>query len=252
MYITSLSTYSATVMYVCYIRVFCHYRCSVFVAIALCYFALVSPFDYDAVWSDEGSPAIIKWFIVLDYVSSCVPFIVSVLYHVFMPHNSGRGTYNALLKLDVCGVWFSCTFGAISLVYCSLHCRPWLRNGYLLIYAIISCVCLLCMIFSRSARGRVIPLAIQYCFRTATHFVRMTPIGSGHPSAIPYYLTMDAIAGPGALINALHIPERWIPGKVDYLCNGHNLMHIVAFLSIAICRRGFLLDMLWLTTNQHC
>ena len=94
------------------------------------------------------------------------------------------------------------------------------------------------------------PLAVQFCFRTATHFVRLTPIGSGHPSAIPYYIIMDTIAGPGALINALHIPERCLPGKVDYIFNGHNLMHVAAFLSIATCRQGFLLDMLWLSTTN--
>lgn len=224
---------------------------SIFTALALCYFSVASLFDYDAVWS-EGSPAVVKYFIVMDYVSSCVPFIVSVLYHVFMPHNSGNGTYNILLKLDVCGVWFSCTFGAFSLVYCSLHCSPWLRNCYLLVYAVVSCICLLCLIISSSAKTRVIPLTVQFCFRTATHFLRLTPIGSGHPSAIPYYITMDTIAGPGALINALHIPERWIPGKVDYMLNGHNLMHIAAILSIAVCRKGFLLDMAWLTTNIYC
>ena len=208
-------------------------------------------FDYRTVWS-EGTPVIVKCFVALDYVSSCLPFMVSVLYHVFMPHNSGSATYNALLKLDVFGVWFSCTIGALSLIYCSLHCSPWIRNVYLMVYAVVSCICLSCLIVSRTAKARVLPLAIQFGLRGATHFVRLTPIGSGHPSAIPYYFTMDAIAGPGALINALHIPERWIPGKVDYLCNGHNIMHIAAFVGIATCRKGFLLDMLWLTTNTRC
>jgi len=222
-----------------------------FTALALCYFAVTSLSDYGSVWS-ESNPVIVKYFIILDYISCCFPFIVSVLYHVFMPHDSGSGTYNILLKLDVCGVWFSCTFGSLSLIYCSLHCRPWLRDCYLLLYAIISFICLLRLIVSSSAKARVVPLTIQFWFRTATHFVRLTPIGSGNPSAIPYYIIMDCIAGPGALINALHIPERWIPGKVDYMFNGHNLMHIAAFASIATCRKGFLLDMLWLTTEIHC
>ena len=217
-------------------------------ALALCYFVIASLYDYGNIWS-EGIPAIAKCFIVLDYTASCVPFIFSVLYHVFMPHSSGKGTYNLLLKMDVCGVWFSCSVGGISLIYCSLHCRPWLRNFYLLAYAVISWVCLLRLILSTSAKSRVMPLTVQFCFRTATHFVRLTPMGSGHPSAIPYYIIMDTIAGPGALINALHIPERWIPGKVDYIFNGHNLMHIAAFLSIVTCRQGFLLDMQWLSTT---
>ena len=220
-----------------------------FVALALCYFAIVSLFDYNSIWY-EGVPVIVKCFIVLDYLSSCVPFIASVLYHVFMPHKSGQGTYNLLLKLDVFGVWFSCSVGAFSLIYCSLHCSPWMRNCYLLVYAVVSCVCLSRLITSTSAKDRVTPLAIQFCFRTTTHFVRLTPIGSGHPSAIPYYIITDAISGPGALINALHIPERWLPGKVDYMFNGHNLMHIAAFASIATCRKGFLLDMWWLTTSN--
>ena len=221
------------------------------VAFALCYFALFSWLDYSNVWSPE-SPWIVTCFIVLDYLSSCVPFVASVVYHLFMPHSSGRKTYNMLLMVDVCGVWFSCTVGALSLIYCSLQCTPWLRNCYLMLYTIVSLVCLISLISSSSARARVIPLTIQFCVRVVSHFIRLSPIGSGHPSAVNYNIIMDIFAGAGALINALYIPECWLPGKVDYIFNGHNLMHISAFITLIFGRKGFILDMLWLSVNNHC
>ena len=202
-------------------------------------------------WSSE-SLGIITCFIVLDYLSSCVPFIASVVYHLFMPHNSGRHTYNMLLMVDVCGVWFSCTVGALSLIYCSLQCIPWLRNCYLMLYAVVSLTCLVFLVTSTSAKARVVPLTIQFCVRVISHFIRLSPIGSGHPSAVNYHIIMDIFAAAGALINALHIPERWLPGKVDYIFNGHSLMHISAFVTLTFGRKGFLLDMLWLSTNNHC
>ena len=63
---------------------------------------------------------------------------------------------------------------------------------------------------------------------------------------------MEAFCGPAAIMNALHIPERWFPGKLDYIFNGHTLMHIVTTLSMAISRKGFLLDMEWASRNPQC
>lgn len=220
-------------------------------ALALCYFALTSWLDYSKVWFSE-SPGIITFFIALDYLSSVVPFTASVVYHLFMPHISGMYTYKVLLMVDVCGVWFSCTFGAFSIIYCSLQCTAWLRNCYLMLYAVVSLACLFSLVMSKSAKDRVVPLTVQFCVRVISHFIRLSPIGSGHPSAVSYNIMMDIFAAAGALINALHIPERWIPGKVDYMFNGHTLMHISAFVTLIFGRKGFILDMLWLSTNNHC
>ena len=63
---------------------------------------------------------------------------------------------------------------------------------------------------------------------------------------------MDAISATGAVVNALHVPERWFPGKMDYFLNGHTLMHIAAFLSLVVARQGFLCDMRWLNEVATC
>ena len=63
---------------------------------------------------------------------------------------------------------------------------------------------------------------------------------------------MDLVSAAGAVINALHIPERWFPGKLDYVFNGHTLMHLCSVIAILIARQGFLCDMIWLNEFQTC
>ena len=63
---------------------------------------------------------------------------------------------------------------------------------------------------------------------------------------------MEGFCGTAAIMNALHIPERWFPGKLDYIFNGHTLMHIVTIFSMVISRKGFLLDMEWASRNPQC
>ncbi len=82
--------------------------------------------------------------------------------------------------------------------------------------------------------------------------MRLSPFAATDPEAVKFLIAMDAISAVGALVNALHVPERWAPGKVDYAFNGHSLMHVAAFLCLVLGRRGFLLDMSWLGKDEVC
>lgn len=52
----------------------------------------------------------------------------------------------------------------------------------------------------------------------------------------------------GGLAYAEHWPERWLPGKLDYVLNSHQLMHVMAsvthvceyWLCVEMYRRGWL------------
>ena len=214
------------------------------------YFLLASR-DYWAVWPHDTS--IVTVFIYIDFICSVLPFLLSVLYHTFMCHRSGETTYRRLLKSDVFGVWLVCTLGPISTLYTGLYCLPALRRVYLLSYVLISLTVLYYLLVVDSKRQRVAALTTQFVFRIVVHFVRLSP---GHfparRDALKYLVTMDAMSAVGALINVFHIPERWLPSRLNYVCNGHSLMHIVAFLSLVVGRRGFFIDMQWLNSGAVC
>ncbi len=222
--------------------------------LSLLYFLLTSFRDYMAVWPDQDNHnySLITTFIWVDLVTCTLPFLLSIVYHTFMCHDSGERTYNRLLKVDVFGVWCACTFGTVSTIYTGLYCHSNVRHIYLLWYLLLSMVVVYYLLVFDCKRRRVVALTIQFFFRVLIHVVRLSPYAKTNPEAIKFLITTDAVSAFGALINALHVPERWAPGKVDYALNGHSLMHIAAFLCIAIGRQGFLLDMVWLGQHGVC
>ena len=218
--------------------------------IAFSYFLLTAQ-QFETVWPlDQFGP--VALLICLDCLTTMLPFLLSVFYHLFMCHRSGPTVYHRLLKVDVFGVWMTTTFGSFSVIYCGMYCWPILRHTFTCIYMLLSAAVLYSMMNSQSKQGRVLPLMVQYFFRLAGLLFRITPWGGGHPFSLSFYLLMEVVAIPGAMANALHIPERWLPGKLDYALNGHSLMHIAAFLCMYLGKRGFLLDMEWLNSHSHC
>ena len=214
----------------------------------LCFiFFLLSFPDYKAVWSQALGP--VSTFIMVDYISCTLPFAFSVIYHTFMCHHAGERAYKTLLKLDVFGVWFIHTFGAISPVYVGLYCFHSLKWLYLLCYMLVSLAVLYYLLIVDCKRKRILWITVLYSFLMLTHLIRLSPQASTDIEAFWYYLAMDVISTAGAIVNALHLPERWLQGKVDYVLNGHTLMHIAAFGALVVGRRGFLVDMAWLNSG---
>lgn len=194
-----------------------------------------------------------RLFVVIDSLASTLPFALSVIYHTFMPHKSGKPTYRWLLKTDVFGVWFVATLGSLSGIYAALYCLPpLLRHGYLVIYMLLSLVVLYYVVAVDCKKKRVLGLTVQFFFRSFIQVLRLTSLVAIPLTSFYYYLIVYVISSVGALINALHVPECWFPGGCDYVWNGHSMMHVTAFVSVAIGRYAMLTDLMWLTNNPHC
>lgn len=181
-----------------------------------------------------------------------LPFALSLLYHTFMPHHSGERTYQQLLKLDVFGVWWCCTLGPISNFYTGLYCTRNLMMAYFVFYACFSLYVFYYLMVVDCKRKRAAALTAQFFIRVLIHPLRLSPLSGSGQAAVKYYFIMDAISAVGALVNAFHIPERWFPGKLDYVLNGHTLMHVAAVLSLMVARQGFLCDMTWINEVGMC
>ena len=42
----------------------------------------------------------------------------------------------------------------------------------------------------------------------------------------------DAVSLVGGAIGAMHIPEKWFPGYMDYYLNSHNIMHVLVVIAV--------------------
>ena len=193
------------------------------------------------------------FFILSDFLYCTLPFLLSVCYHTFMPHSSGEPTYRRLLKTDIFGVWWICTFGPLSNIYVGLYCSPSLLTPYLAVYFTLSAIVLYYLMIQDCKRKRVAALTAQSILRFTTHPLRLSSVSLSSTEAVFYYVIMDIVTSIGALINGFHVPERWLPGKVfDYVCNGHSLMHIAAILGLLMGKYGFYSDMRWLKDIGSC
>lgn len=183
---------------------------------------------------------------------SLLPFTLSIFYHTFMPHHSGERTYTQLLKMDVLGVWLCCTVGPTSIFFTGLYCAKELLVIFFTLHTSFSMYVLYYLMMEDCKKKRTVALTIQFFVRIMIYPLRLSSFSISSTAAVKYYFIMDIISATGAVINALHIPERWFPGKLDYVLNGHTLMHIAAFLSVVVARQGFLCDMTWLNSAGVC
>ena len=90
-------------------------------------------------WSSIRVP-VLPW----THVAACLaPWVGSTLYHLFMCHRSGLVTYHALLKVDLLGIWFTQTLGALVNICAAIHCFTQETKSVLLLLYLG--VCLLCL-----------------------------------------------------------------------------------------------------------
>ncbi len=123
---------------------------------------------------------------------------------------------------------------------------------YLILYFFVSAYVLFYLMVVDCKQRRTLALTVQFALRVLVHPLRLSSFSHSSTSGVYYYVLMDAVSAAGALINAFHIPERWFPGKLDYVLNGHTIMHVAAVVCVAISRYGFLSDMLWLNEVGTC
>lgn len=200
------------------------------------------------------SDPLLQAFIALDLLCSTLPLAFSVLYHTFMCHRSGKQAYLRLLKLDILGVWLSGTLGAIPSIYAGMYCFAFIIGViFFLVYLLVACVVLYYLLVVDSKQRRAFAMTIEYFFRVSVHLCQFI---TRHPTGLQaawQLLTMDVLMAVGVFINTLHVPELWFQGKVvDYLLNGHSLMHICAVAALLLAHQVFLYDINWIMKGAVC
>ncbi|XP_034395022.1 progestin and adipoQ receptor family member 4a isoform X2 [Cyclopterus lumpus] len=190
----------------------------------------------------------VTWLGVVHFLACLSPQLGSVLYHLFMNHEGGEPVYHTLLKLDVCGICMINTLGALPIVYSTLLCYPFIRTVALSVYILLSSHAIYCAVTARSSVRRLRSFAWQAVFRFSFFLLRWVGVGGGSPTSLRHFLTMDALAVLGGIINIMRIPERFSPGLFDYWCNSHQIMHVLVVGSILYLHWGVLDDLLWINS----
>lgn len=54
----------------------------------------------------------------------------------------------------------------------------------------------------------------------------------------------------GGAIGAMHIPEKWFPGTVDFYLNSHNIMHVLVVCAVYSMHQATVRDLAWMARVQ--
>lgn len=191
---------------------------------------------------------------VLHYIGCLSPFIGSTIYHLFMCHTSGSVTYDHLLKFDMCGIWAINAFGGITAIKATLYCSPNVGDFCVVLYFLTAFVILYLVLTAKNVKERFEPLLLfgvcRYTLLAVRGVMLYYNLAAGDSRAIIYYTLMDLAALIGGILNVIRFPERYIPGKLDYCFNSHNLMHVVVTFCPILLHCGTMLDFNWMANSQ--
>ena len=208
-------------------------------------------YKYIEIWS-EDQRTVISYLIVADSICVGFTFGLSVIYHTFMNHHGGLRVYNTLLKLDVFGIWLLAMYGSLPPIYTTFYCHTMLFNFIITLNLVLSLILLWYMFKNGSLKFRVVAFVTQYIIRILVILIRLTSLGEGLPRNTIYYIILEVFCTLGFIVNTFRIPERWLPGKLDYYFNSHNLMHIATTLAILAFKTALLMDIEWINSKPIC
>jgi len=162
-------------------------------------------------------------------------FSLSVMYHTFLAHaacsthHRGPERYHNLLCADVAGVVAVLSVPQVAILHYGFWSHPQLRT-FLFIVSYVGALFACGATRSKDQTERAIPLACLVLARWMCVALRCCGFGGHCPAATRIYVTMEAVLAVGGACNALFVPERWFPGKLDYGINSHNIMHVLTTL----------------------
>ncbi len=121
----------------------------------------------------------------------------------------------------------------VSILFYGFWSHPRTRNALLVLSLLAACL------GSRATRSkdqteRAAPLACLLAARWLALCLRVAGVGAPCTSAVRTYVGMEALLFVGGCANALFLPERFCPGKLDFGPNSHNIMHIMT-AATAVC-----------------
>ncbi|CAH1406715.1 unnamed protein product [Nezara viridula] len=214
-------------------------------ALAIVYILCV--LQYELPWSEVDCHLLMYCHLA----GTLCPWIGSFVYHLFMNMDRPPPFYYRLLQLDMLGIWVSQSFGALTMVCASVACLPKLVQWIVIAsYSLLSLLGLFKAMAASSPWKRRMCFALPFLMRNCLVLLRLTKYGGGNPDGLLYVILQDLISLIGGAIGALNVPERWMPGSLDYCFNSHNIMHVLVVLAVYYMNLSTISDLLWLKNGQ--
>ena len=195
----------------------------------------------------------VPWLPAIHVAACLAPWVGSTIYHLFMCHHSGKHAYTALLKLDLLGIWFTQTFGALVNICAAIHCFPSETKQLCLVFCLlVAILCLYQAMTVSTVWGRRFAFTAPFIIRVFCLLLRLSSWGGGGQGTTYHVVTQDLLAILGGYIGAVNIPEKWFPGKVDLVFNSHHIMHVLVVAAVYEMHQGAVLDLLWMSSDSVC
>ncbi|XP_073816912.1 uncharacterized protein [Musca autumnalis] len=203
-------------------------------------------------------PGLMPWESGYRFLSFChvfgsvAPWCGSFVYHLFMNIERGENVYYTLLKLDMVGIWVSQSFGALPFVMATTFCftLKW-RTLVVASYCLFSLWGLYKALTASSPWQRRLCFALPFSMRSILIFLRTLGLVGGNPFALSHVYLQDAVSIIGGAIGAMRIPEKWLPGLVDFYLNSHNIMHVLVVIAVYSMHMATIKDFEWMS-NTNC
>lgn len=171
--------------------------------------------------------------IVAAVLLSCflVCMALSALYHTFSCQS--EQSFNTFLMYDLFGIALSLLAIYTSGIYYAFWCHYELKSFYMVSVTVIFIVAMVLQIPSLNVPYIVKMLVfIGWAVYGVVPTLHWTFVMGGFDNPVvqmffPRVIGMYLISGTAFVIYALKIPERWYPGRVDYIGHSHQWWHIL-------------------------
>ncbi|XP_065341052.1 progestin and adipoQ receptor family member 4 [Cloeon dipterum] len=187
-------------------------------------------------------------------VGSVAPWVGSFFYHLFMNCElGGERLYHRLLQMDMLGIWMSQSIGAMPMVIATVHCMPLLLKYPLFaFYVVLSIWGLYKALTAWSPWERRLCFALPFLMRVFFCGLRSLGLAGGNPDALLHVILQDAVSAVGGAIGAMHVPEKWFPGRLDAWFNSHNIMHVLVVTAVYSMHQATVKDLQWMADEGVC
>jgi len=166
-----------------------------------------------------------------------------------MNHEKGYSVYEAILTIDLLGIWTTQTTGGLITICATIYCFDSEHQEQLLTaYGFLSLHCLYKAMTAKGPWDRRFAFTAPFMVRMSMAFLRAIGKGGGNPHSFIHVILQDVIAVVGAFIGATNVPERWFPpGACDLIFNSHHLMHVLVVYAVYHMHTAAVLDLTWMS-----
>jgi len=193
------------------------------------------------------------------FIGAMVCLLCSTLFHTMSAHS--EWVSNVFSRLDYVGIAVLIVGSSLTWLYYGFYCEFYTKLTYMVAVSIMGVLTAIVTMWDRFNMPDYRPyralLFVSLGLVSALpviHFVALNGVRlSMTLGALPHMLSMGGLYILGALLYALRIPERWLPGKCDIWFHSHQIFHLLVIVAAFVHYHGvYEMARLRLQTGPSC